>query len=130
MAVMRAAVYARISLEKEANPSDSPERQIAECRRFIEAKGWEVVEPPFVDRDISAYSRKRRPALEAMWKGLEAGEFEAVVVWKIDRLTRRFTEAGPIIERLQRARGQLLSVTDSIALTTPMEMATSVWGWR
>jgi site-specific DNA recombinase len=115
---MRAAIYTRISLDR-TDESESPERQEAQCRQLIESRGWEVAEV-FLDRDVSAYSRKRRPALEAMWQGLEDGRFDSVVVWKLDRLTRRFTDTGPIISRLQAAGAELVSVVESLDTSTPM----------
>ena len=115
---MRAAIYTRISLDSDGT-SDSPERQEAACRQLCDQRGWDVV-AVYVDRDISASSGKRRPDLERMWAALEAKQFDVVVIFKLDRLTRRFTDTSPIIERLQRAGADLVSVNDSIDTTTPM----------
>ena len=51
---LRAAIYARVSTFDQ-----EPENQLAELRRYIEARGWTAVE--FVDRGISgAKDRGRR----------------------------------------------------------------------
>ena len=51
----RAAIYARVStLDQE------PENQLAELRRYIEARGWTARE--YVDEGVSG-STNRRPAL-------------------------------------------------------------------
>ena len=43
---MRAAIYARVStLDQE------PENQLAEVRRYVQARGWTAVE--YVDRGVS-----------------------------------------------------------------------------
>lgn len=63
---MRAAIYARMSTDKqnEASPAD----QIVHCRRYAEAQGWTVVEA-LVDQDAGlsgasthGHSRRRRAA--------------------------------------------------------------------
>ena len=118
---MDVAVYCRISLDREGE-SESPERQEALCRQHVEARGWTVAEV-FVDRDISAYKNVPRPALERLWKGIEDGRFGAVCVWKLDRLTRRFTDTGAILGRLETARAELVSVQESIDTATPMGKA-------
>jgi site-specific DNA recombinase len=115
------ALYCRISLDRKQE-SESPERQAAMCRSFVEAKGWTVGDV-FIDRDTSAYKKVPRPALDRLWVGVEAGKFSAVCVWKLDRLTRRFTDAGAILKRLQDAEVELVSVTDNIDTTTPLGQA-------
>lgn len=82
---MRAAIYARISLDKEGAGLGT-ERQLADCRALIAAKGWTLA-GEHVDNDISAFSGKHRPAFEAMLKARD--DYDTVVVWKSDRLARR-----------------------------------------
>src|SRR5436190_21909603 len=55
---LKAAVYARVStLDQE------PENQLAELRRYVEARGWSAVE--HVDRGVSG-AKDRRPALDQL----------------------------------------------------------------
>jgi DNA invertase Pin-like site-specific DNA recombinase len=119
---VRVAIYCRISQDRDLD-AESPERQEALCRALIASKGWTVAEV-FTDRDASAYSRKaKRPGFDAMWAGVEAGRFDAVCVWKLDRLARRFVQTGPILSRLEKHRAQLVSVVDNIDTSTPMGQA-------
>lgn len=115
------AIYCRLSVDR-SGASESPERQEAACRQLIESKGWTVGEV-FVDRDISAFSKTRRPAYEAMLRGIRDGSFGGVAVFKMDRLTRRFIETARIIETLETAGAVLLSVHDAIDTSTPMGQA-------
>lgn len=86
---VRAAIYCRISLDKDGK-EEGVERQEAECRKWAETHGWEVIEPPYVDNSISAYDpHKRRPAYEQLVSDVKAGAVRAVLVWDIDRLTRQ-----------------------------------------
>src|SRR5581483_11717817 len=76
-----------------------------------------------VDRDLSAFKRVARPDYDRMLKGLRDRRFDAVAVFKLDRLTRRFTDTGPIVKALQDAGAVLLSVHDNIDTSTPMGQA-------
>jgi len=85
---MRAALYARISLDRDGDKA-SPDRQIADCRALAERKGLEVV-GEYVDRDTSAYKRTvRRPEYERMLAEVRAGHVDVIVFWKLDRITRQ-----------------------------------------
>jgi DNA invertase Pin-like site-specific DNA recombinase len=116
-----AAIYCRISLDR-TDESESPERQEMAVRAFLASKGYEVGEV-FVDRDVSAYNGATRPEYERMMRGVAEGRFDAVAVWKLDRLTRRFTDTGTIIEALNKAGATLLSAHEVIDTSTPMGQA-------
>ncbi|MEE3127067.1 MAG: recombinase family protein, partial [Actinomycetota bacterium] len=90
---MRAAVYCRISRDAEQEGL-GVKRQEDDCRALVEARGWTLVEPPFVDNDISAssLSRKPRPAYDALLAAVRAGQVDAVVAYSNSRLTRRPAE--------------------------------------
>ena len=55
-AVMRAAIYARLSTFDQ-----EPENQLADLRRYVEARNWTARE--YVDKGISG-AKDRRPALD------------------------------------------------------------------
>ena len=58
----RAAIYARVSTQK----NQTPENQIIRLREVAERAGWEVVEE-FVDKGISgAKGRDKRPAFDRL----------------------------------------------------------------
>lgn len=50
--------------------------------------GWVVAEE-YVDNDVSAYSGRRRPEYQRMLQDLADGVVDGVVVYHLDRLTRR-----------------------------------------
>lgn len=83
---MRAAIYARISLDREGE-GQGTERQLKDCRELIAAKGWTAA-GEYVDNDISAFSGAKRPAFERMLLELPEAA-DTLVVWKSDRLARR-----------------------------------------
>jgi site-specific DNA recombinase len=71
---MQAAIYTRLSLERDAN-ADNCAIQEVECREYAEGLGWEVV-AVFSDSDISAspYSQKPRPGYNELIGAVKAGE--------------------------------------------------------
>lgn len=59
-----------------------------DCRRLAADRGWMVADE-YVDNDVSAYSGKRRPEYERMLADVRDGLRDAVIVYNMDRLTRR-----------------------------------------
>ena len=76
----RAAIYVRVSTFDQ-----EPENQLAELRRYIDARGWAAQE--FVDRGVSG-AADRRPALDQLIGDARRRRFDVVVCWRLDRLGR------------------------------------------
>jgi len=83
----RAAIYARISLDAEGT-GKGVQRQVEDCRRLASDLGWAVADE-YVDNDVSAYTGKRRPEYERMLDDIRSGTVDAVLIYNLDRLTRR-----------------------------------------
>jgi site-specific DNA recombinase len=85
---MKALIVVRLSRLQES--STSVERQEEICRDFCKQKGWEVAGVA-TDTDVSGsvdpFDRKKRPEL-AGWLAGEREPFDALVVYRADRLTR------------------------------------------
>jgi DNA invertase Pin-like site-specific DNA recombinase len=71
---MLCAIYARVSTFDQ-----EPENQLAEVRRYVEARGWQAVE--YVDRGVSG-ATDRRPALDAMVRDAKRRRFDVPVCWR------------------------------------------------
>lgn len=114
-----AAIYTRLSLDREGT-KESPERQEASCRQFCAQKGWEVADV-YCDRDVSAYSGRRRPAFERMLADVASGLVGAVVTFKLDRLTRGgLTGVARVLMTLNEAGAILASVTEPVDTSSAM----------
>src|SRR5215211_140380 len=96
---IRAGIYCRISRDTEGNQL-GVQRQEKDCRRIAKERGWEVIEPPYIDKDVSAAkgSRKVREQYLRLLEDIEAGRLDAVVIWMEDRLQRQVLE---LVEFLQ-----------------------------
>jgi DNA invertase Pin-like site-specific DNA recombinase len=108
---MKAALYARVStLDQE------PENQLAELRRYAEARGWTVTE--YIDKGVSG-AKDRRPALDRLVTDARRRRFDAVVCWRLDRLGRNLKHLVTLIEELQSVGVAFVSLGEGIDCTTP-----------
>ena len=96
-----AAIYARISRDISGERL-GVERQLSDCRELARARGWTVAEE-YIDNDVSAYRGKARPAYKRMMEDILAGQRDAVIVYHMDRLTRRPIELEEFTQVADRA---------------------------
>lgn len=119
MTPKQVVLYARISVTTEESVSVA--RQLKAGRRLAEARGWEV-NGEFVDDGVSA--TLNRPEDRAGWQALlRSGPFDAVIIWKVDRLSRKVLDFLTVDQTLQERGAGLIAVEDPIDMTTPMGRA-------
>ncbi len=107
----RAAIYARVStLDQE------PENQLAEHRRYIEARGWTANE--YVDHGVSG-AKERRPALDRLLSDAKRRKFDVLVCWRLDRLGRNLRHLIGFLDDLQALGVAFVSLAEGIDATTP-----------
>lgn len=95
----RAAVYTRLSYSADdGSETLTHARQRDACLELAERLGAEVV-AEYSDTD-SAYTGKPRRGLEQALQGAEGGEYDVLLVWAADRLTRRVADLTMLTERL------------------------------
>ena len=116
-----AGIYTRISLDA-GGEALGVERQAKLCRELAKKKGWQVVET-YQDNDQSASTDKARPEYSRMLADIAAGRINGVVVYAIDRLTRRPIELEHFIELVEKHGVQLANIAGDIQLDTPMGQA-------
>ncbi len=94
---MQAALYARVSTEeqKEGKTIDS---QLEELRRFADEKGYDVTEE-YLDAGVSG-ATMIRPGLGKLREDAQAGRFQTVLVYHVDRLARDTTYLGIIMKEM------------------------------
>ncbi len=95
-------MYARISSDQEGTGLGVA-RQVQDCRALADRLGWPVAEV-YEDNDFSAYSGKHRPAYARMLADLQNGARDAVLIYHVDRLTRRPIELEQFVATLEAAR--------------------------
>jgi DNA invertase Pin-like site-specific DNA recombinase len=108
---MKAAIYARVSTFDQ-----EPENQLAELRRYVEARGWALVE--YVDRGVSG-AKDRRPALDRLITDAKRRRFDVLVCWRLDRLGRSLKHLITLLDELASIGVAFVSLAEGIDATTP-----------
>src|SRR5437762_584347 len=109
---MRAAVYARVSTFDQ-----EPENQLAELRRYVEARGWTAFRE-YTDHGVSG-TRERRPALDTLLKDAKRRRFDVVVCWRLDQFGRNLRHLVTVLEDLRTLGVDFISLNEGIDCTTP-----------
>ncbi len=107
---MNAVIYARYSSDNQRE--ESIEGQLRECLEYAERSGITVIHN-YIDRALSAKT-DNRPEFQRMIKDSSKGEFEIVLVWKLDRFARNRFDSAHYKSILKKNRVKLLSVTEKI----------------
>ena len=111
----RAIAYIRVSTDKQADHGVSLEAQEAKVKAYASLYDLDLVET-IIDAGVSA-STLEREGLQRALGMLKRGEAEALVVVKLDRLTRSVADLGCLVEKhFQKAA--LLSVSEQIDTRT------------
>ena len=109
----RTVVYCRVSLDKQAEKGVSLDAQQAKARAYARLYDLDIVEV-VIDAGVSAKTIAR-PGLERALGLLKSGKAEALLVVKLDRLTRSVADLGKLVERyFAPGKAALLSVGEQI----------------
>ena len=104
---MMIAIYARVSTSDQ-----SCEMQLHELRQYVARQGWKVFSE-YVDTGFSGASSSR-PRLDQLLRDARLQQFEAVLVWKLDRWGRSVAHCVRSIQELVSLSIRFLSPTESI----------------
>ena len=111
--VTKTIAYLRVSTDKQADRGVSLEAQRAKVDAYAALYDLELVEV-IVDAGVSAKTLDR-PGLGRALAMLRAGKAEALLVVKLDRLTRSVRDLGELVERhFAPGKTALLSVGEQI----------------
>ena len=108
----RVAIYARVS----TLTGQSVEMQIRDLRELAKHRDFEVVKE-YCDEGVSG-SRESRPALDALLLDARRGKFDAVLVWKLDRLGRSLVHLVRLLTDLRALGVELISFSEGLDFTT------------
>ena len=113
--------YVRVSTEKQLE-NYSIEEQSQRIRSYCQAKGW-VLQKIYTDGGYSG-GNTNRPALQELLAGLPTCGADAVVVYKLDRLSRSQKDTLTLIEDYFLAQGvDFISINENFDTSTPFGRA-------
>lgn len=112
----KAVGYTRVSTEEQADEGYSLGAQEAKIRAQAIVSDLElvdvIVDPGFSGKDMV------RPGLERLLRMVRKREVEAVVIPKLDRLTRRVKDLEELIEMFDKNRVRLISLHEALDTRT------------
>ncbi|MBU1252107.1 MAG: recombinase family protein [Nanoarchaeota archaeon] len=114
----KVAIYVRVSTEEQAKEGLSIDAQIDKCNSFCQARDWEIYKV-YRDAGYSAGSLNR-PALELMMRDAQEKRFDIILVYKIDRFSRKLRDLIMVLEDLKEKKINFTSVTEQIDTTSAM----------
>lgn len=106
------AIYYRISTDKQE--TDMQEKA---CRDYC-AREKLTIYKEYKDIGESG-SKETRPAFDSMIDDMRARKFNAIVVYKLDRIGRSILHLLKLFEEFKKKNIDFISVTQSINTTTP-----------
>ncbi|MBP2257476.1 recombinase family protein [Virgibacillus alimentarius] len=115
----KAALYARVSTEEQATVGYSIQAQISEIEAYARKNELEIVER-YVDEGFSGKNISGRPQMKQLIKDIDTNKFSTIIVYKIDRISRKTKDALEISDQCEQGNISLISVTE------PFDFATSL----
>lgn len=119
----RVAIYTRKSTVKGLDKEDNTlQFQREACADFIKSKrafGWTVEPTEYNDGGFTG-ANTDRPALQQLLADAKAGKFEAIAVYKVDRISRSVRDLVSLVEEFQTLGIEFVSVSQSFDTSTPI----------
>lgn len=114
---MRVALYPRVSGHEQEDNYSIPE-QIDRMKKYCESKDW-MIYKIYTD-SVQTGADMDRPGLQSMIKDCEAGKFDMVLVYKLDRLSRSQKDTLYLIEDVfEKNNVGFTSMTENFDTSTP-----------
>lgn len=130
---MKVIGYVRVSTEEQVREGVSLEAQEEKIKAYCIVKDWELVDV-LRDEGISGKTLDR-PGIQEALRLIERKEVEALIVYKIDRLTRSVKDLNFLVELFEKKDFSLVSLQESLDATTAtgrlmMNLLASVSQWE
>ena len=111
---MKAAIYCRVS----TTAGQSVEMQLRDLRQLAEQRGFEIV-GEYCDEGVSG-SCDSRPQLDRMLADAQRGKFQAILIWRLDRLGRSLQHLVRLFENFRAWNVALISFGEGLDFSTSM----------
>lgn len=115
-AAMHVIGYLRVSTEEQARSGLGMEAQRERIQSEAERRSWQV---EWIEDDGYTAATLDRPGISSALLTLRTGAADALVVAKLDRLSRSLLDFAGLMERAKRERWNLVCLDLGIDLSTP-----------
>jgi site-specific DNA recombinase len=107
----RAAIYARVSTEDQAQHGISLDAQVNRCVEYVSALNYELIDTA-IDAGISGKSTDR-PGLQRILSLVNNKKIQHIITLKLDRLSRKTLDALSLMDLLTKKKVQLHLVAEN-----------------
>ena len=118
---LRAATYIRVSTMEQATAGYSLEAQQEKLNGYAEYQKYALL-PPYADEGFSGASLSR-PALQKLIGDVKDGKIDIVLIYKLDRLSRRVRDVIDLVELFAEHNVTLYSLTENLDVSSPFGRA-------
>ncbi|MFC1771361.1 recombinase family protein [Candidatus Margulisiibacteriota bacterium] len=114
-------LYIRVSTDRQAKEGDSLEEQESELKKFCEYRGYQIYKV-YIEKGRSGGNTKR-PEYQNLLGDVSKGKINAVVVKKLDRLSRSLLDFEEFMRLLQEKDVEFISLKENFDTTSAMGKA-------
>lgn len=116
--IIKVAIYVRVSTMEQAIEGYSIPAQITTLKHYC--TGFQhIVYKVYHDAGISGKSIKDRPGMMQLIEDAKENKFDAVLVWKLSRLSRSLLDLLSIVEILTQHNISFISYSEKFDTSTP-----------
>ena len=110
---MNVVLYMRYSSDRQTEQSIEGQERV--CREYCKRQGYTIVDK-YIDRATSAYKdTDKRESFQQMIKDSDKQEWEAVIVYKLDRFARNRYDSAVYKSKLKKNGVRVISATENIS---------------
>lgn len=117
----RAGLYARVSTLEQANNGYSIVEQKERLTKYAQSQGFSIVDI-YADEGASGKSLVR-PEIERLISDIKSSKIDIVLIYKLDRLSRRVIDVLELVELFDKYNVTLFSLSENIDLSSPFGRA-------
>jgi site-specific DNA recombinase len=117
--IKNVAIYCRVSTEEQASEGYSISAQLQTLRQYTSLYGWQIAEE-YVDEGISGKDIKGRPAMQRLIADVDKDKFQAVLVWKISRLSRNMLDTLVLLDKFEEYDIKFISYSENFDTSSPI----------
>ena len=111
---LKYVMYLRKSTEDEGKQTCSIKDQRKVCLDCVKRLGIKIDEKDIIEEEMSARHPNNRPKFTEMMKAIKRGEYDGIIAYHPDRLSRNMLEAGQILNMLKPNRKKVVILKDLV----------------
>lgn len=116
---MKVAIYVRVSTTEQAQEGYSIPAQTSLLRKYSESFNY-IIFDVYQDAGISGKNIIDRPGLLKLIEDAKCRKFDAVLIWKLSRLSRSLLDLLNIVDDLKNNNVSLISYSEHFDTSTPI----------